>query len=554
MAALFGRICVSFLLLACLCFSPQSGFKEDVSSSYPRVLDPQTFTQDQDSVAQNHGAEDERHQSLVPQANNEPDESPPQPRHQHQDSGFHHPFNLLVQEHTKDTAVDGITFPDIGNLNQFIETLKTSFLIPGKDVSHFQTARGVMLNEIAGGRSSKEDYDDDDDNKVWNERLNSVYEQSEKDMGYPASSQSVSMPGPNTSMGRLIPSMHNSSKNHGRSGQSAYQTGPSNVKTGGDWWKNNQLPEKTTFPTNSFHGEKAPLSPRGTNPLHVHRVASAMANGSSIKKLKKSQIQRKMAPSQQGSYAKSVYMKAPRSPIASWIYMSDGRSKQRVQNTTAKDSYVNISTRPQKPADQSAHSARGLSQHHLLREPVNSHIVFFKPPLKSRDSLLRHHLPMLNIHKPRPSEQILVSQNQQSQGRHEHIPNTISQRLDSVQHRVASRNYAKPNVNASWLRATQPKIPQTNGIYRLLSPQRSTNTFHQAFPVYRGPKGPMSHGMKFGFQSRSSYVRSNVAFSRSQYTPRKRVFTSVHQRSSGDINAAPLLHTRHKKLQTKDVT
>ncbi|XP_061679235.1 uncharacterized protein LOC133502451 [Syngnathoides biaculeatus] len=506
MAALFGLIWVSFLLLACQCLSSQSGFREDASSRYPGVLDPQAFTQDQDSVAPNLGTEDGQHRNLLPQAHNESDESPPQ----HQDSRFQHPFNLLVQEHMKGTAVEGISFTDIGNLKQFTETLKSSFLIPGQDLSHFQTARGVMLNEIAERRSSKEDNDDDE---VWNQPLSSVDGQSENDVGYLVSSPGVSLLDSDNSVSGRFPEMHNRSESRGRSGQSAYQTGPSNIKTGGDWWINNQRPENPQLPANSLREENAPLSPRGTNPLHVRRVASPMAKRSSIKRLKKPPIQSKMAPSQQGSYAESVYVKVPRSPIASRVHMPNGRSKQKLQTAAAKD----ISSRAQKPTDQSSHSSGVLGQRQLLREPVN----FFSP----RDRLVRHDRPTLEIRKPRPSPQKLDAQNQQSRGWHQRDPNSISQRLHSVQHRVASRKYPKPNTKASWLHATQPKIPQANGISRLPTPQRPTHTFHRALPVHRVPKWPMSRGKKLGFQSRSSYVRSNVVFSKSQYTPRKRVFT-----------------------------
>ncbi|XP_077424131.1 uncharacterized protein LOC144053499 isoform X2 [Vanacampus margaritifer] len=514
------------------------GFKEDASNSYPRELDPQAFTKDHNSVAQTYSTENNK-SSVIP-TNNELDESPLKSRHQHRDSGFQHPFKLLVQEHTKDTAVEGISFPDMDNFEQFIETLKSSFLTPGKDLEHFQTARGLMLNEIATRRPSKEENDDNEgikDNKVWREQLSSAYGQSEEDVSYPVLSPSITVPGSDNSMSRILPRMHNRSNNHGS--QSPYRSGYSNEKTGGDWWRTDKLPEKSQFPSNTLLEEVAPLSPQGMYPLNGHYVASKTANESSIKRLKKTQLEGKVAPSQQGSYGKSVYVKASRMPIVSWVF-KDGQSKQLVQPTAAKYSYdVNINPRAQKSAELSAQSPRGLREHIFLREPDHLNHVLFKAPLNSPlDSFLRQRPPLLNIHKPRLSEQIPDTRNQQSQERHEPITNTISQRLDLVQRGVASRDYAKPYTNSFWMSAMQPKITQTNGIYRFPNLQRPTAIFHQGLPVYRGPRKPIAHRKKYGFQSRSSYARTSVALSRSQYMPRKGVFMR------GQTAQVPWIHKR----------
>ncbi|KAM9816313.1 uncharacterized protein LOC133156893 [Syngnathus typhle] len=515
MAALLGRIRISFLLLVCFGLSSQNGFKVDASTSYPRILDPQN----QDSVAPNYKRGNNQHQDLVP-PNNELDESAPQPRHQHRDSGFQHPFNLLVQEHTKDRAVEGISFPDINNLHQFIETLKSSFLTPGKDLAHFQTARRMMMmNEIAGRRSAKEENVDEEGtkgNKVWSEGLISGYGQRGQDVGHPAVAPSVSVPGPKTSMRRYFPREHKSSNNYGSSSPSYHQADFSNAKTGGDWLKN-KFPKKSQYSSTSLHEQVAPHSP---NALNGHHVASEKPKGSSIVRFKKPQLQDKVGPSQQGSYGKRAYVKVSRVPIASWLFIPEGQSKQTVQNTAAKDSYnVNLSPSDQKSVNVLVQNPRG-GRHHFLRKPVNSRRMFSKLPLNSPlDSLVRHHPTPFSVHRPNLAEQTPDIHNQQSHERLERIP--ISQKLDSV---ASRRSYAKPNMNAYWMRAMQPKMAQTNRIYRLPSLQRPTRIFHQGLPVYRGPRKVIPQGKKYGFQSRSSYERTNVAHSRSQYTPRKRVF------------------------------
>ncbi|XP_057692874.1 uncharacterized protein LOC130916285 [Corythoichthys intestinalis] len=476
-------IWLSFLLLDYFCLSHPNGIKEHASSRYPMVLD-HNINQDQNSVVPNHSSEDDQQQIVVHPVNNESHESPPQPSEQH-------PFNLLLQEQTKGITVDGISFTGVGDLKQFIETLKNSYLTPGKEVVHFQTASEVMRNEIA--RAKKENPNDEDD-KVQSEESNSVYGQSEKEVGYPASSPSISIPGPDTSVKRTFPRMDDNSKNHKRSGP--YQRGPSNIKSGVDWLKNRQLLEKPQFLSNSIDGVS--LSPKGMDQKNdVHRVGSETANERPIKRHKKPRFQGKVTPYKQSV---TVYINAPRDQIVSWVYMPEGQSKQRIQTAAAKDfNDVNINTRVPKRV---VLSARGSSPSHVLREPA--------------DSLPRYRPASLRVQKQLPLKRNQDGRGQQLQQRNRQTSNSISQPLKSVQNRGESRNYAKPKMNASWLRATQTKIPQTNEIFNPMA------RFDQGLPVHTGLRKPKAQGKKYGFQSRSSYARSNVAFSKSQYTPHKR--------------------------------
>ncbi|XP_077452276.1 uncharacterized protein LOC144071231 [Stigmatopora argus] len=299
-------IWLAFLLSDCCCLYSPSNIKEHALSRYPAVLEEKTMTQEQNSVVPKHNMEKHGVQILAPPVNEDSSESPPRPSDQH-------PFNLLVEEHAKDIGVEGISFPGVGDLKRFVETLKNSFLTPGKDVAHFQTAREVMRNEIAGAEKQNLN---DDYGKLQIEE--STYGQNAKEVGNPASSPSISMPRPRP---RTLKTTD------------PHQTDPSKTKTAGDWRKNNHLLDQNQFPSNTIDGQ-VPLSPTRMEPPN----GSGMASGRSrIKSHKKPPFHVNVKPSQHGPYKKRVYV--PRDPIASWVYMPEGGSKQRVQISPAKDSH-----------------------------------------------------------------------------------------------------------------------------------------------------------------------------------------------------------------------
>lgn len=123
-------------------------------------------------------------------------------------SGYQHPFGVLVKEHAPKNTVEGISFPTITDFRRFIETMKSSFLTPGSDLSrHFQTARETMKNQFTSGaqningessmsNSVKEGsaHDDDSKNEVW----------SETDANYQKPSESLSFLDPVDSTGSVI--------------------------------------------------------------------------------------------------------------------------------------------------------------------------------------------------------------------------------------------------------------------------------------------------------------------------------------------------------------
>ncbi|KAL7402862.1 hypothetical protein ABVT39_020937 [Epinephelus coioides] len=142
-------------------------------------------------------------------------------KYEHESSGYQNPFGLLVKEHTQETNAEGISFPTIREFKRFVETMKSSFLRPGSDMSsHFQTARQMMENEIASNaentekepdtsyrfNSAKEGtaYDDARENEFWSEPMNAAFEQSEQEANYQIPSESLSVPDPVYSTESLI--------------------------------------------------------------------------------------------------------------------------------------------------------------------------------------------------------------------------------------------------------------------------------------------------------------------------------------------------------------
>lgn len=64
------------------------------------------------------------------------------------DSGQRHPFELLLRDSQNSNRVEGVSFPTVKDFKHFVEILKSSYLIPGGDLTkHFQTAREMMAKE-----------------------------------------------------------------------------------------------------------------------------------------------------------------------------------------------------------------------------------------------------------------------------------------------------------------------------------------------------------------------------------------------------------------------
>lgn len=65
----------------------------------------------------------------------------------YKDPGHQHPFGLLLRDSQKKTMGD-VSFSTIKDFKHFIEIMKSSFLIPGSDLTrHFQTAREMVEKE-----------------------------------------------------------------------------------------------------------------------------------------------------------------------------------------------------------------------------------------------------------------------------------------------------------------------------------------------------------------------------------------------------------------------
>ncbi|XP_031723805.1 uncharacterized protein LOC116394679 [Anarrhichthys ocellatus] len=259
-----SRLC-TLLLWGCICFPPQKGYNiahgyslnDDDFSSHAGVFGPQTSNQfhsgaslnpNQDSVSprdemqamihQSFQREPVQHEnnkdaSLVslseemikskPESEHAVPSSPPVLKKDNEGFGYQHPFGLLVKAHTKGKNTAGTSFSSIKDFKRFIESLKTSFLIPGSDVGrHFQTARETIENEIAsnaqnvnnngqhdtGYRSSsaKEGtaHDDASGNEDWSDAMNTAIEQGEQGTNYQKPSESLFVPDPVDSTASLI--------------------------------------------------------------------------------------------------------------------------------------------------------------------------------------------------------------------------------------------------------------------------------------------------------------------------------------------------------------
>nr|XP_057932099.1 uncharacterized protein LOC131131415 isoform X2 [Doryrhamphus excisus] len=554
MDVLFGVLC--FMVSTCLCFSPQSGYNEalghsfkddDSNNSYRRRPDPQTFSQfdsgasldaNQDFAAARHGVQDKWHRTEA--GNNK------QENNQHGDSGLQHPLDLLMKENTKDTSVEGISFPDMSDFKRLIETMKNSFLTPGQNLEHFQTARGLILNELvsASTEHSKEesvhdDDDDDDDKEEGEEEENDIWSgpqngQSQKGVSFHVPSQ---VPDPALSTSGISPRM-NKNSDHSRHypGQKPY---PSRSK-------NRQLPAKNS------------LSSTATYPpvKQVNPALSESANGSSIKFHNNQKTP---------SYSKSLNVKPPRGPIASWVYMPDGESKHRMTAAapvTAKvkeSGGIEVNPGVRQPVDFSAerhtvkiHAKDKAEDLHNGRFKSEKTHGVFKPSIygsSNHKGLVRGYQPLLDVEKPDPHKHVLYTLNQETQKQLNNIPIPISQGFYSVQQvsngyetsptvgsKKLSRNFDKHNTTPGWYAAPQRqgstrngaqatkrhKLKHRNRIYRLPIHPMPTAWFQKRLPVYRDPKKALAFRTKYVLQSRSGYIRSKLSQTKSHYTPHQK--------------------------------
>ncbi|XP_034443849.1 uncharacterized protein LOC117763082 [Hippoglossus hippoglossus] len=210
MDLLFGvsRICTLFLW-GCICFPPQKGW--NIALGYYVDENPQTSNQlrsgaflstdlkdtaqltgDQSFVSPpsepvhfdvtSPGENMVQHQPDSGQEQDDYSAVPSAPAVQKYES-TQHPFGVLLKQHTPVKTVEGISFPTIKDFRRFIETMKSSYFIPGSDSrGHFQTARETMKNELISDaqRSNRESsmsnsvqdgsaHDDHSKNVVWSE-------------------------------------------------------------------------------------------------------------------------------------------------------------------------------------------------------------------------------------------------------------------------------------------------------------------------------------------------------------------------------------------------
>ncbi|XP_047452798.1 uncharacterized protein LOC125015156 [Mugil cephalus] len=206
MALQFGMALLGTVLWICICFPLQKGF--NIAHGYHLYESPETSDQFPFGVSLNTNYEDEteatRQQSFVspqtepvldtdgqdvspdtslgeekeqrqPDSVQEEDEfleaSPLKQKYEHS-SADHHPFGVLLKEHTEKDVI-GISFPTINHFERFVEIMKNAFLTPGSDVGiHFQTAQEALKNvESSGEFNLKNETSTDVDNhkqKVWN--------------------------------------------------------------------------------------------------------------------------------------------------------------------------------------------------------------------------------------------------------------------------------------------------------------------------------------------------------------------------------------------------
>lgn len=198
---------------------------------------------------------------------------------QNEQSGYHHPFDLLVRGHTQE-PVKGVAFPTMSHLKEFIENMKRSFLVPGSDLSrHFETAREKMKTlgtPMDYGPTPDKGGTASGDSRINNDRI-------EEGANYQMPNKRLSFPDPFDSSASLISSSVYDNQKF-RPGTTFYPhdhlaaTGlASRNLAHGFPWGNNDLsvsveserhkpPEKTQFPSSSFHRHGSSYSEHVTAP------------------------------------------------------------------------------------------------------------------------------------------------------------------------------------------------------------------------------------------------------------------------------------------------
>lgn len=132
------------------------------------------------------------------------------------DSGQQHPFELLLRDSQNSNHVEGVSFPTVKDFKHFVEILKSSYLIPGVDLTkHFLTAREMMAKETraqyaqaeldAAQRAAAASVYNDNENEVYNEPPKAALsEQIEQDDEYQTAGKSSSFSEPVDSTQNLI--------------------------------------------------------------------------------------------------------------------------------------------------------------------------------------------------------------------------------------------------------------------------------------------------------------------------------------------------------------
>ncbi|CAK6969030.1 uncharacterized protein LOC122986240 [Scomber scombrus] len=171
-------------------------------SFVPLQREPALHEYKEDVISVTSPGEDMLVQSEIDSKQHVASPSPFVQKNEQVSSGHQHPFGLLLKEHTqKDSGepVEGISFPTIEDVRIFIESMKSSFLIPGSDPSkHFQTAQQTLENEMGSGAQNTKGessdpveggsaHDDSSENEVWN----SAFEQSKQGGNYETPSESL---------------------------------------------------------------------------------------------------------------------------------------------------------------------------------------------------------------------------------------------------------------------------------------------------------------------------------------------------------------------------
>lgn len=130
------------------------------------------------------------------------------------DSGQRHPFELLLRDSQNSNHVEGVSFPTVKDFKHFVEILKSSYLIPGADLTrHFLTAREMIAKEARAQYAQAQLDAAAESAAVYGGSENEVYseppeaepvEQMEQDGKYQAESKSSSFSDPVDSTPNLI--------------------------------------------------------------------------------------------------------------------------------------------------------------------------------------------------------------------------------------------------------------------------------------------------------------------------------------------------------------